>query len=346
MDRLSIIRHIKALKKPATASADWLLEDRKKLIEFMRLHPDVGRLHAARKGAGLFKLIHAGGIAVIVVALATTSVTFAAQNAVPGEILFPLKKISERAALAIPFSADARSAIGLSFAQRRLDEMATLKERHKLTEEMIDEGISEYRGLVSLVSREAQDVSPKDKEHALALMLNVEQEVGRHKNRMGDIDKKIAETFNDKSDSLVREIEDNATDFEIDLGIIASASVRNIKTKGAEERIRQRIDQSEHELERMAGSHGETNDFDMVSLKEAKTKTSEKKMKEAFEAVKKLERHIEERSKKQDRADDLSGRNVRGLPINIQLPDGPQNSEVDADAGREIDDPARDREND
>gem|GEM_PF-5171156 len=299
MNRFNIIRHIRSLKRPATPNAEWLFDDRKKLIDFMRMHPAMVHSDVIRKSRRSPGLFRAGGIAALALVLTTTSVAFAAQNALPGDSLFAVKKIMERAALAAPLSADQRSAIGLSFAERRIDELSSLKERKgELTQEVVEKNMLAYRDLVELASRAAQEASVKDKEGALALMLNVEREVGQHKNKMKKIDEKMADRFDEKDAPLLREIENSATDFEIDLGIISSASVRNVRTKGAEERIRGRINRSEQELEHMAEFDGEALVDDLISLNEARIQTNEKKMKEAFETVKKLEYRLDERLKK------------------------------------------------
>lgn len=58
--------------------------------------------------------------------LGTAGLALAAEASLPGEVLYPIKRGSEQLRLALTTAPDSRSALLLSFAERRLDEVAAV----------------------------------------------------------------------------------------------------------------------------------------------------------------------------------------------------------------------------
>ncbi len=78
------------------------------------------------------KIVHAFAIAVLIFSMATSAV-YAAQDSIPGELLYPVKtQINERIERALARSPEAKAKVTVKQTMTRLEEMKKLLERNKI----------------------------------------------------------------------------------------------------------------------------------------------------------------------------------------------------------------------
>lgn len=101
------------------------------------LRPEVlttGLVHVQERLAGrrtgprrrLWQVAWALAVFLLALILGTAGLALAAEGSLPGEPLYPIKRGSEQLRLALTTTPDSRSALLLSFAERRLDEVAAV----------------------------------------------------------------------------------------------------------------------------------------------------------------------------------------------------------------------------
>lgn len=81
---------------------------------------------------------------VIVLVLAGAGIT-SAESALPGDFLYPLKRMNERISKSVRFSTEARVAVEAEHMQKRLDEATALEAKGRLNETSTVELDQEYR---------------------------------------------------------------------------------------------------------------------------------------------------------------------------------------------------------
>ena len=126
-----------------------------------------------RKTAPLFMPLSAI-IAVIVFIGGGAGMTFASQSALPGEILYSVKIISEKARIALATSDDEKARLHFEFSSKRLNEIAELAEDSAFGKELAEIAVEGYKkelkeGQTALFS--AQDGEKAEK--AANLLINI-----------------------------------------------------------------------------------------------------------------------------------------------------------------------------
>src|SRR3989344_5505329 len=97
-----------------------------------------------RKTAPLFMPLSAI-IAVIVFIGGGAGMTFASQSALPGEILYSVKIISEKARIALATSDDEKARLHFEFSSKRLNEIAELAEDSAFGKELAEIAVEGYK---------------------------------------------------------------------------------------------------------------------------------------------------------------------------------------------------------
>ncbi|MGQ9888110.1 MAG: DUF5667 domain-containing protein [Aggregatilineales bacterium] len=121
-----------------------------------------GTMLARRRPApaltGLARL--AAAVAIVMLALLGTGggAVVASENAVPGEALYPIKRLWEEIVLALAPLTGERDAIWLWIAQRRLDEAETLAARGQLTPQALADLLAAMEQAATLAKPERQPV--------------------------------------------------------------------------------------------------------------------------------------------------------------------------------------------
>lgn len=118
---------------PAPVSEAWLADARLEFLQSIRNTAAASVPRNPRRLPSLFSLLPARLTAALLAMLilfgGSGAVVFAAQGTVPGEALYPVKRASERALLAVAASAETKVDVRARIAERRLQEAEKLMAR-------------------------------------------------------------------------------------------------------------------------------------------------------------------------------------------------------------------------
>jgi hypothetical protein len=103
---------------------------------------------------------------------------FAAQSALPGDVLYPIKTSMENTQLALSTSPTGRANLQMEFAQRRLLEIASLIEEDQFQE--IPAAADQFEAHVRNLMVEVEDVASRDPEQAVKLSAQVSDALTRY----------------------------------------------------------------------------------------------------------------------------------------------------------------------
>lgn len=119
--------------------------------------------------------LYGGALALVLVVALGGQATFAAEDTVPGDILYPMKVVvSERMALALA-PTERRATLSAEFASRRVEEAAALEAAGKLDEKAADELATRFEGHVDAVTEETKALEEKG-EIAVSLAVRTDLE--------------------------------------------------------------------------------------------------------------------------------------------------------------------------
>lgn len=138
--------------------------------------------HFVMQGFGAFfsrRATYATAAALVLVVATGTQATFAAEGAVPGDILYPVKvSVAEPVALALTTSGEAKAKLATRFASRRVKEASTLSAQGKLDEKTATELAVRFDTHVDLIAKETATIEAKgDVTEALAVRTDLEQDL-------------------------------------------------------------------------------------------------------------------------------------------------------------------------
>lgn len=120
--------------------------------------------------------------------------TFASQNSLPGDILYPVKIASEKVETILVLNDVKDAKLHLDFATRRLNEINKLSEKGKVNVAVVDNAVKAYNN--ELV--DVQDILNKtEKENSIQIATNLENKLTENKDILRALSKKI-----DNKDSL------------------------------------------------------------------------------------------------------------------------------------------------
>lgn len=108
-----------------------------------------------------------------------TQATFAAEGALPGDILYPVKVvIAEPVALAFSASGEEKATLSARLATRRVEEATSLSQKGKLNEKKAEELARRFESHIDTIASEADALEAKGEiEASLALRATVEKDV-------------------------------------------------------------------------------------------------------------------------------------------------------------------------
>lgn len=124
------------------------------------------------------RTVYASALALVIIVAGGTQVTSAAEDAVPGDILYPIKvSLTEPLALALSGS-ERKAEFAAEFASRRVIEAATLSEKGKLDEKTADTLAVNFSKHVDTVTKETGALEAKgDVAFSLAIRTDLEQKI-------------------------------------------------------------------------------------------------------------------------------------------------------------------------
>jgi hypothetical protein len=123
--------------------------------------------------------LYAGALALVLIVSAGAQAGFAAEGAVPGDILYQVKvAMSEPIALTLAVSPERKAELSARYASRRVDEAVTLSSEGKLDEKTADELAARFDTHVDALAKETDALEASgDIAVSLAVRTDLEQKV-------------------------------------------------------------------------------------------------------------------------------------------------------------------------
>lgn len=123
--------------------------------------------------------LYAGALTLVLMVAGGTQASLAAEDAVPGDILYPVKvALSEPLSFVLTPSAEGKAELAARFASRRIDEAATLSSVGKLDEQTAEELADRFDTHVDVVTKETNSLEAKGEiSTSLAVRTSLEQKV-------------------------------------------------------------------------------------------------------------------------------------------------------------------------
>ncbi len=119
---------------------------------------------------------YAGALAALLLVLGGTQASLAAEGALPGDILYPIKvAVNEPLALTLSFAPERKAELAAEFAARRLDEAARLSATGELDDSRATELAARFDAHVETLARETDALESKG---SLAASLAVRTDLG------------------------------------------------------------------------------------------------------------------------------------------------------------------------
>lgn len=119
---------------------------------------------------------YAGALAALLLVLGGTQASLAAEGALPGDILYPIKvAVNEPLALTLSFASERKAELAAEFAARRLDEAARLSATGELDDSRATELAARFDAHVETLARETDALESKG---SLAASLAVRTDLG------------------------------------------------------------------------------------------------------------------------------------------------------------------------
>lgn len=158
------------LKNARKASVDRLFLEslRKNLVLYMEKNPvaareipEAGPIHIWKRFAGV-------AFAGLILTMTAGGTAFASQNSLPGDLLYPVKILSEQMRVTTSFTPEARSHARLKFAQNRVDEALALAQKNangsneKNYRASLQTALNNFNAQISAAFGEAQNLKEKN----------------------------------------------------------------------------------------------------------------------------------------------------------------------------------------
>lgn len=279
---------------------------------------------------------HALALAVIITIITSGSgVSFAAQNAIPGETLYKVKLATEQVRAAVTPGKQARAELHLGFASRRLSEVEQLIERNGNAHAAVNEALARYENELD----ESEALAMQDPALAQAIAPIIGETTESHKQTLKRVAKKAhARSFNGDFDNKLDdayEYAESKDDAVLYAALAATSTASTMISPAIKEKSRKKWESIEYEIKEMeaarvtgAASENTTTTGTATAFNTAQERISEAKTRwengeyrealnhsiEARELVKKAEKIEKEKNKgrereKEERKEDRDDKN-------------------------------------
>ena len=243
---------------------------------------------------------------------ASVGAAFASQDALPGELLYPVKIATEKIELAVTKDEIKKTELHLEFAAKRLNEAGQIMERNG-TETQIDNLFLNYRNELNESRKILEDTGAKKPE--IAVIVDQQTEINKKSMTVisGKIQRKIREgKLNKKYEDILEEAGEHAEKINDAANILIFTADQTSYKK-------------ENEIKNNNTGNDETreNSSSTENIKPAPTraaifsKKSGKKIKTAEEKISETEKHISE-LKKEGYATDFAEEKIREAKILLE----------------------------
>lgn len=269
---------------------------------------------------------HALALAVIITIIASGSgVSFAAQNAIPGETLYKVKLATEQVRAAVTPGKKARAELHLGFASRRLSEVEQLIEHNGNAHAAVNEALARYENELD----ESEALAMQDPALAQAIAPIIGETTESHKQTLKRVAKKAhARSFNGDFDNKLDdayEYAESKDDAVLYAALAATSTPPTMVSPAIKEKSRKKWESIEYEIKEMeaarvtgVASEGAITTGTAAAFNTAQERISEAKTRwengeyrealkhsiEARELVKKAEKIEKEKNKEREREKD------------------------------------------
>lgn len=190
--------------------------------------------------------------AAILLLAGTGGASLAAQNALPGEILYPVKLATEKARLAAVQDEIKKTALRLIFASRRLEEAGKLMEKNGDEKENASIALDEYEKIIS----ENETALQKDREKTVGIAAEIQSTAETHQRVIEKLSEKIEKKGSakklkehlEKTRGKTEEKEDSA----LMVLISAPAEEASRHSEKAEKKTREKVEKREKKIRETA----------------------------------------------------------------------------------------------
>ncbi len=154
------------------ADSLWIENNKHKLRAYMSIHPKPKKA-TLTQWVRIHLLRSAVAFAVIVFCIVTTGVSFASQESLPGDTLFPVKRGLESIQSVFIFSTSARADFEVKRASKRLEEIASLSVRPKSSSSAKAEASKLLDLQLKTATKQIEKLDESDHSKALEVAVNL-----------------------------------------------------------------------------------------------------------------------------------------------------------------------------
>ena len=201
-----------------TPSPEFKQRARKRLLEAMQ--PSVAPTEPRRLDifGWLKPLARRTAVAIVVAALLAGggATAYAAQESMPGEVLYPMKIATEKARLVVTPSDAGKAVLHIAFAERRVQEMAEMGRRGRVEEltmlaTALDYHLEQAKGLIEVVNAQGVDI--------YELGVRLEQSATQ---QLGVLEATLDEVPEEVKPSMVQALETSGEEYGTAIEVVAS----------------------------------------------------------------------------------------------------------------------------
>lgn len=246
MNEQELIKKIKTLKK-IEPNKDWVNFCRQELEQEVIGEKSRGIFGWLRE----FQPIKVGAVAVILVLFGLGVAVFASLDALPGNLLYPLKIVAERAKLALVLEEGNKISAQADFTVNRVEELSKIAMKvasqseletdiRATTSRQIVSVAENLKKEISAAQSNLQDLRVKDKDKAAEIALNIAPKIERNEEILAEISQKVEGEDKEKIEEVrianqvySAQIQDISSSEKLRVKI--SEEIEELEGKGSEE---------------------------------------------------------------------------------------------------------------
>lgn len=154
--------------------------------------------------SNLFRFAVAG---LVLILLSTSTVSYAAERALPGDSLYPIKiHVNENIARALAQSPVARAEVEAELAARRVDELHELAQENRLTPETSASLEDDFIEHVERVAVETEKIHKQDKDGGRNAAKRIADTIDERVQKLDDVDDDGVRAFAERIDEQTKDI--------------------------------------------------------------------------------------------------------------------------------------------
>lgn len=338
--------------KNVRADQDFLNLLRVNLIQYIKLNPPIPRLPQPKYRFLGNRIAVASLIAGLLIIFGGAGGVVAAQQSLPGDPLYPVKLLSEKASLVLVLTPEKKTEKRLEFAQNRIAEIEEVTSQLSGVEASarardLEPALQNFKSQLEQISNQAKDLRGGGRfDKAFETSAKLEAAIPFYQGRLKQIQEIDGNEFRQKIDDTLLTSEDLRKEVEKETEEISDEEESRAKGEGFEKSTKEKLDAIESKIEETQRAiERKAKESDTHAIKSAEQKLNEakeflnnsradfknKKYEDAFNKAQKvmraaLEAQVLIQVKNRDKIQKRQGRgknkiDVTSTPENIILPD-------------------------